>query len=199
MGSNSLARDWIHALGAQSLSQWTTSCSVTQLCPTLCSPVDCSTSAFPVLHHLLKLGACSNSCPLESVMPSNHFILLSPSPPPFSPSQHQGLFQWSPLKYFFKREIWNNVIPSYELLENLSCNSFYDILKKFLWWDSFFSDRCIPCKGSRFPPTLPRPAVAVLSFKLPYCQTATEKGQMEVCTKLILTLNLMIPAYNTGI
>uniref|UniRef100_A0A8C8TAS6 WD repeat and HMG-box DNA-binding protein 1 n=1 Tax=Peromyscus maniculatus bairdii TaxID=230844 RepID=A0A8C8TAS6_PERMB len=39
--------------------------------------------------------------------------------------------------------------------------------------------RCIPCKGSRFPPTLPRPAVAILSFKLPYCQTGTEKGQME--------------------
>ncbi|XP_008837763.1 WD repeat and HMG-box DNA-binding protein 1 [Nannospalax galili] len=39
--------------------------------------------------------------------------------------------------------------------------------------------RCIPCKGSRFPPTLPRPAVAILAFKLPYCQVATEKGQME--------------------
>ncbi|XP_015206147.2 WD repeat and HMG-box DNA-binding protein 1 [Lepisosteus oculatus] len=39
--------------------------------------------------------------------------------------------------------------------------------------------RCIPCKGARFPPTLPRPAVAILPFKLPYCQTATEKGQME--------------------
>ncbi|XP_045436358.1 WD repeat and HMG-box DNA-binding protein 1 isoform X4 [Pipistrellus kuhlii] len=39
--------------------------------------------------------------------------------------------------------------------------------------------RCIPCKGSRFPPTLPRPAVAILSFQLPYCQVATEKGQME--------------------
>nr|XP_039324585.1 LOW QUALITY PROTEIN: WD repeat and HMG-box DNA-binding protein 1 [Saimiri boliviensis boliviensis] len=39
--------------------------------------------------------------------------------------------------------------------------------------------RCIPCKGSRFPPTLPRPAVAILSFKLPYCQIATDKGQME--------------------
>ncbi|NXJ71286.1 WDHD1 protein, partial [Rostratula benghalensis] len=39
--------------------------------------------------------------------------------------------------------------------------------------------RCIPCKGARFPPTLPRPAVAILSFKLPYCQLATEKGQME--------------------
>ncbi|XP_027785371.2 WD repeat and HMG-box DNA-binding protein 1 isoform X1 [Marmota flaviventris] len=39
--------------------------------------------------------------------------------------------------------------------------------------------RCIPCKGSRFPPTLPRPAIAILSFKIPYCQMATEKGQME--------------------
>ncbi|XP_066481491.1 WD repeat and HMG-box DNA-binding protein 1 [Tiliqua scincoides] len=39
--------------------------------------------------------------------------------------------------------------------------------------------RCIPCKGARFPPTLPRPAVGVLPFKLPYCQTATDKGQME--------------------
>ncbi|XP_054827685.1 WD repeat and HMG-box DNA-binding protein 1 [Eublepharis macularius] len=39
--------------------------------------------------------------------------------------------------------------------------------------------RCIPCKGARFPPTLPRPAVAVLTYKLPFCQTATDKGQME--------------------
>lgn len=42
------------------------------------------------------------------------------------------------------------------------------------------SSRCIPCKGSVFPPTLPRPAVAILPFKLPFCQTSTEKGQMEV-------------------
>lgn len=42
--------------------------------------------------------------------------------------------------------------------------------------------RCIPCKGSRYPPTLPRPAVAILPFKLPLCQTTTEKGQMEVNT-----------------
>ncbi|KAL2076814.1 hypothetical protein ACEWY4_027590 [Coilia grayii] len=39
--------------------------------------------------------------------------------------------------------------------------------------------RCIPCKGSRFPPTLPRPAVGILPFNLPLCQVATEKGQME--------------------
>ncbi|XP_040189566.1 WD repeat and HMG-box DNA-binding protein 1 isoform X1 [Rana temporaria] len=39
--------------------------------------------------------------------------------------------------------------------------------------------RCVPCKGSRFPPTLPRPAMAILPFQLPYCQITTEKGQME--------------------
>ena len=27
-------------------------CSVAQSCPTLCNPMDCSTSGFPVLHHL---------------------------------------------------------------------------------------------------------------------------------------------------
>ena len=31
---------------------------------------------------------------IESVMPSNHLILLSPSPPAFNLSQHQGLFRW---------------------------------------------------------------------------------------------------------
>ena len=30
---------------------------------------------------------------VESVMPSNHLILSSPSAPAFNPSQHQGLFQ----------------------------------------------------------------------------------------------------------
>ena len=48
-------------------------CSVTQLCPTLCGPIDCSKPDFPVLHHLmLKLMS------IESVMPSNHLILCCP-------------------------------------------------------------------------------------------------------------------------
>ena len=37
--------------------------------------------------NLLKLMS------IESVMPSNHLILLSPSPPAFSLSQPQGIFQ----------------------------------------------------------------------------------------------------------
>lgn len=39
--------------------------------------------------------------------------------------------------------------------------------------------RCIPCKGSRYPPTLPRPAVSVLPFQLPLCEMHTEKSQYE--------------------
>ena len=31
---------------------------------------------------------------IESVMPSSHLILSSPSPPAPNPSQHQSLFQW---------------------------------------------------------------------------------------------------------
>ena len=50
--------------------------SVTQPCPTLCDPTDCNTPGFPVLpcpsQSLLKLMS------IESVMPSNHFILCHP-------------------------------------------------------------------------------------------------------------------------
>ena len=50
-------------------------CSVTQLCPTLCDPMDCSTSSFLVLHHLLELA---QTHPTESVMSSNHLVLCHP-------------------------------------------------------------------------------------------------------------------------
>ena len=50
-------------------------CSVTQSCPRLCKPMDCSTPGFPVLHHLWSL--LKLTC-IESVMPSNHLILCRP-------------------------------------------------------------------------------------------------------------------------
>ena len=56
---------------------------------TLCDPMDCST---PVLHHLLKLAQTRVHRVGDAIQPSHP--LLSPSPPTFSPSQHQGLFQW---------------------------------------------------------------------------------------------------------
>ena len=49
--------------------------SVAQSCPTLCNPMNCSTSGLPV-HH--QLPAPTKLMSIESVMPSNHLILYRP-------------------------------------------------------------------------------------------------------------------------
>ena len=46
--------------------------SVTQSCPTLCDPIDCSTPGFPVHHQLQSLLKLMS---IETVMPPNHLIL----------------------------------------------------------------------------------------------------------------------------
>ena len=50
-------------------------CSITQSCPTLCDPLDCSTPGFPVLHYLLEFAQTRVHCVM---MPSNHLILCHP-------------------------------------------------------------------------------------------------------------------------
>jgi len=70
--------------------------SVSQLCPTLCAPMNRSTPGLPVHHQLRSLPKLMS---IESVMPSNHLILCHlPSPPTFNLSQHQGLFNESVLR-----------------------------------------------------------------------------------------------------
>ena len=49
--------------------------SVTQSCPTLCDPKDCSMPGFPVHHQLQSLLKLTS---IQSVMPSNHLILFRP-------------------------------------------------------------------------------------------------------------------------
>ena len=65
---------------------------VTQSCPTLCNPMDGSVPSFPVHHQLLELTQTHVHWVSDSIQPSHP--LSSPSPPTFSLSQHQGLFQW---------------------------------------------------------------------------------------------------------
>ena len=48
---------------------------VTQSCPTLCNPMDCNTTGFPVHHQLPELAQVMS---IESVMPSNRLILCHP-------------------------------------------------------------------------------------------------------------------------
>ena len=64
-------------------------CSVTQSCPTLCDPMDCSMPGFPVLHHLLQFAQIHVHWVGGTIQPSHP--LLSPSPA-FNFSHH--LFQW---------------------------------------------------------------------------------------------------------
>ena len=76
-----LGRDFLGGLlqGGMALPRSSTLmyCSVTQLCPTLRDPINCSmpgrsSVSFPISHNLLKLMS------IESVMPSNQLILCCP-------------------------------------------------------------------------------------------------------------------------
>jgi len=58
----------------------------------LCDPMDCSTPGFPVHHQLLDLAHTQVHQVSDATQPSHP--LSSASPPAFSLSQHQGLFQW---------------------------------------------------------------------------------------------------------
>ena len=70
--------------------------SVAQLCPNLCNPMDCSIPGFPVHHQLLELAQTQVHWVGDAIQPCHP--LLSPSPPAFNFSQHQGLFNESLLR-----------------------------------------------------------------------------------------------------
>ena len=65
--------------------------SVTQSCPTLRDPMNCSTPALPVHHQLLEFPQTHVHRVSDAIQPSHP--LSSPSPPAPNPSQHQSLFQ----------------------------------------------------------------------------------------------------------
>ena len=66
--------------------------SVTWSWPTLCDPMDWSTSDFPVHHQLPELTQTHVHRVGDAIQPSHP--LLSLSSPAFNLSQHQSLFQW---------------------------------------------------------------------------------------------------------
>ena len=65
--------------------------SVAQSCLTLCDPMNCSKPGLLVHHQLLESTQTHVHQVSDAIQPSHP--LLSPSPPTFNPSQHQGLFQ----------------------------------------------------------------------------------------------------------
>ena len=77
--------DWFSISGKIQFS------SVTQSCPTLCDPMDCSMPSFPVHHQLPELTQ-THVHQVSGVIQPCH-PPLSPSPPTFNFYQHNGLFQ----------------------------------------------------------------------------------------------------------
>ena len=66
--------------------------SVTQSCPILCDPMDCSMPVFPIHHQLPESTQTHVHWVSDAIQPSHP--LSSPSPPAFNLYQHQGLCQW---------------------------------------------------------------------------------------------------------
>ena len=66
--------------------------SVTQLCPTLCDPMNYSMPGLPVHHQLPEFTQTQVHRVGDAIQHSHP--LSSPSPPAPNPSQHQSLFQW---------------------------------------------------------------------------------------------------------
>ena len=64
--------------------------SVSQSCPTLCKPMDCTTSGLPV-HHQFPEFTQTHVHWISDAIQASH-PLSSPSPPAFNLSQHQALF-----------------------------------------------------------------------------------------------------------
>ena len=66
--------------------------SVTQSCPALCDPMDCSMPGLPVHQQLPEFTQTHVHWVSDAIQPSHS--LSSPSPSTFNFSQHQGLLKW---------------------------------------------------------------------------------------------------------
>ena len=88
--------------------------SVTQSCPTLCDPMDCSTPGFSIHHQLPDLTQTHIHQVGDAIQPPHP--LSSTSPPAFNLSQHQGLSNESVFLIRWPK-YWNSsfsIIPSSE-------------------------------------------------------------------------------------
>ena len=105
---------------------------VTQLCLTLCDPMNCSTPDLYAHHQLPEFTQTHVHWVSDVIQPSH--LLSSPSPPAFNLSQHQGLFKWV-----------NSSQQVAKVLEfQLQHQSFQWTFKTDLFWDGLVGSPCSP-------------------------------------------------------
>ena len=92
-GLISFRMDWLDLLAVQGTLKFSSVqfSSVTQSCPTLCDPMNCSMPVLSIHHQLPVFTQTHVHRVGDAIQPSHP--QSSPSPPAPSPSQHQSLFQ----------------------------------------------------------------------------------------------------------
>ena len=104
-------------------------CSVAQLCLTLCDPVDCSMTGFPVLHYLREVAETHAHWVSDAMQPS--YPLSTPSPQTFLAS---GSFQVS----------WLLISGGQSIGAKLQLQSFQWIFKVDFRYDWLVGSPCSP-------------------------------------------------------
>ena len=135
--------------------------SVAQSCLTLCNPMGCSITGFPILRYLLELAQTHVHCVNNAIQPSHP--LSTSSPPAFNLSQHQHLLQW--------------VISSYQVAKvlELQHKSFQLIFRTELIYDWLVWSPCSPRDSQDISPTPRFESVKFLALSFPYSPTLTFK------------------------
>ena len=136
-------------------------CSVTQSCPTLWDPMDCSMPALCVHHQFLEFSQTHVHWVGDTIQPSHP--LSSPSPPPFNLSQHQGLYKW--------------VSSSHQVAKvlefQLQHQSFQWIFRTDFFQDGLVGSPCSPRDSQESSPTPQFKSISSSVFSFLYSPTLT--------------------------
>ena len=135
--------------------------SVSQSCPTLCDPMDWSMPGLPVHRQLPEFTQTHVHWVGDAIQPSHP--LLSPSPPAFNLSQHQGLFQW----------VSSSHQGAKVLKFQLQHQSFQWIIKTDFLYDGLIWSPCSPRDSQESSPTPQFKSISSLALSFLYSPTLT--------------------------
>ena len=134
---------------------------VSQSCPTLCDPMDCSMPGLPVHHQHPEFTQTHVHWVSDAIQPSHP--LSFPSPPALNLSQHQGLFQWISSSHQVAK-----------VLEfQLQHQSFQWTPRTDLLWDGLVGSPCIPRDSQESSPTLQFKSINSLALTFLYTPALT--------------------------
>ena len=140
--------------------------SVAQSCPTLSGSMDRRKPGFLVHHQLLELAQTHVHWVSDAIQPSHP--QLSPSPPAFNLSQHQGLFQWVSSSHQVAKglEFQFNISPS---------NEYSGLISLRMDWLAFLAVqgtlRSLLQHHSSKASVLPRSVFFIVQLSYPYMTT----------------------------